>query len=100
MKYRILVDGEKCYPQKKRFLFWNFYDGHPYYPRRYTFDINSALKIIEKEDNVNVHNSPIYIKRGDAYNMKLIEKAPSIAAFTIVLLLLFFIILFKKTGMM
>jgi len=99
MKYRILLDGDRCFPQKKRFLFWNFYPDHPYYPMKYTFDLNSALGIIE-DDGVNTQNTPILIKRGDAYSSKLIKKAPTIGAITILLFILMFIILLKKTGMM
>lgn len=100
MKYRILLDGEKCYPQKKYFLFWSFYPGDPYYPKKYTFDLNSALEVIEKEDDVNIQNRPIFVKRGNAHNTKLIEKAPTIGACSIAFIILMFIILLKKAGMM
>jgi hypothetical protein len=98
MKYRILLDRDKCYPQKKRFFFWKFYPGHPYYPRRYTFDLNTALDIIE-EEGINTEKTPVIIQRGDAYKSKLVENAPTIGAYCIAGIILLFFILLKKTGM-
>ena len=53
MKYRILVDREKTkfYPQRKNFIFWKYYDGHPYMFKRYGLNVNDAMKIMDEDIN-------------------------------------------------
>jgi hypothetical protein len=51
MKYRILIDKKLStfYPQRKRWVFWHYYDGSPFMNKRYGQNITEAIGIIEGE---------------------------------------------------
>jgi len=104
MKYRILIDGNLYYPQKKKLFSWQCYKTlveHPYgcnyIRKKYGYDIQQALDIIEK-DNINIQNRPIFIKRGTSENL-FYTHFSTIASVSITLLILFMVLLLIKTGM-
>lgn len=51
MKYRILLDRERTifYPQRKGWIFWKYYDGHPYMPERFAGTFEQVVEIIDED---------------------------------------------------
>lgn len=104
MKYRILIDGEECYPQKKGIFFWKFYKilvkhpyGNPFIKKECGTTIECALEILEK-NGVNVQNSPVLIKRGCLDDWYCTHTA-TLAGLVVTVIIFLFILMFKKMGM-
>ena len=83
MKFRILKDKDKFYPQVKRkfSLHWKYFEGNLYTDKPFTLTVSDAIDVIEKyKATMQYDYTNVYV------NIK--KSIPYVLGFSIIILLL------------